>query len=45
LYIQAPIFETTVAVQMTANARWRNGAHAETVAGDAEAAVASRVRV
>jgi hypothetical protein len=29
LYIQPPIFDTTVAVQMTAKVRWRNGAHAE----------------
>ena len=28
LYIHAPMFETTVAVQIIVNARWRNGAHA-----------------
>jgi hypothetical protein len=28
LYIQPPMFETTVAVQITANVRLRNGAHA-----------------
>ena len=34
LYIQPPMFETTVAVQISANARLRNGAHAEPAAGD-----------
>ncbi len=29
LYIQPPIFDTTVAVQISANVRWRKGAHAE----------------
>jgi hypothetical protein len=29
LYIQPPIFDTTVAIQMTVNVRWRKGAHAE----------------
>src|SRR5580658_9448858 len=33
LYIQPPTFETTVAIQITANIRWRNGAHAEAAAG------------
>ena len=33
LYIQPPMFETTVAVQITANALWRNGAQAELAAG------------
>ena len=32
LYIQPPMFETTVAIQINANARWRNGAHAEAAA-------------
>jgi hypothetical protein len=31
LYIQPPTFETNVAVQITANAVWRNGAANETV--------------
>jgi hypothetical protein len=34
LYIQVPTFETTVAVQITANARCRNGAHADAARGD-----------
>src|SRR5208337_4375226 len=29
LYIQPPMFDTTVAIQITVNALWRNGAHAE----------------
>src|ERR1700722_10665986 len=29
LYIQPPIFDTTVAIQMSVNVRWRKGAHAE----------------
>src|ERR1700686_1209728 len=33
LYIQPPMFETTVAVQITVNVRWRNGAHAAVAAG------------
>src|SRR5450631_4005226 len=32
LYIQPPMFETTVAVQITVNVRWRNGAHAAVAA-------------
>src|ERR1700732_4928073 len=32
LYIQPPTFDTTVAVQISANVRWRNGAHTEAVA-------------
>lgn len=36
LYIQPPMFETTVAVQITANVRLRNGAHADTAAGAGE---------
>jgi hypothetical protein len=31
LYIQPPMFETTVAAHITVNARWRNGAHAATM--------------
>jgi hypothetical protein len=27
--IQPPIFETTVAIQMTVNVRWRNGPHGD----------------
>src|ERR1700690_2100070 len=38
LYIQPPMFETTVAVQITANVRLRNGAHALAAAGGGEAA-------
>jgi hypothetical protein len=45
LYIQVPMFETTVAVQISANARWRNGAHGETAAGGARAAEESAVRL
>jgi len=30
LYIQPPTFETSVAVQITANAAWRNGAAKDT---------------
>jgi len=29
LYIQPPMFDTTVAIQISVNALWRNGAHAE----------------
>jgi hypothetical protein len=36
LYIQPPMFETTVATQMTVNVRWRNGAQAEGVARGGE---------
>jgi hypothetical protein len=32
LYIQPPMLETTVAIQINVNTRWRNGAHAEAVA-------------
>jgi hypothetical protein len=35
LYIQPPIFDTTVATQMTVNVRWRKGAHAEAGCSDA----------
>ena len=34
LYIQPPMFDTTVATQITANVLWRNGAPAELTAGD-----------
>ncbi len=40
LYIQPPTLETTVAIQMTANIRWRNGAQAEGTAGAAGLAAA-----
>jgi hypothetical protein len=38
LYIQPPMLETTVAIQMTANILWRKGAHADADApcGEAE---------
>src|SRR5476649_2717778 len=38
LDIHAPTFETTVAVQMSANALWRNGAHADPAARAGEVA-------
>jgi hypothetical protein len=38
LYIQPPMFETTVAVQITANVRLRNGAHAVAAVRGGEAA-------
>jgi hypothetical protein len=38
LYIQPPTFDTTVAIQMTVNVRWRNGAHAEAACDGGEAA-------
>jgi hypothetical protein len=44
LYIQPPMFETTVAVQITANVRLRNGAHAVAGVGGGEAAGGSFAR-
>jgi hypothetical protein len=38
LYIQPPMFETTVAVHITANVRLRNGADADAARGAGEAA-------
>src|SRR5271169_1133222 len=43
LYIQPPMFETTVAVQITANVRLRNGAHAVAAVRGGEAAGGSFV--
>ena len=39
LYIQPPILDTNVAVQMTANALWRNGAAKDVVFAGTIAAV------
>ena len=39
LYIQPPILDTSVAVQMTANALWRNGAAKDVVFAGAVAVV------
>jgi hypothetical protein len=41
LYIHVPMFETTVATQISAKILWRNGAHGETPGRAAE----SRVRL
>src|SRR5271154_3053219 len=41
LYIQPPMLETTVAIQINANTRWRNGAHAEAGARTGEDAEGS----
>src|SRR5208282_3288455 len=42
LYIQPPMFETTVAIQITAKVRWRNGAQAEAAwTGEAEGSLTS----
>jgi hypothetical protein len=41
LYIHKPIFDMTVAVQITANARWRNGVHAWADASGGDLAVES----
>jgi hypothetical protein len=37
LYIQPPMFETTVAVHTSAKVRLRNGAHADAATGGADA--------
>src|SRR5579863_9756159 len=41
LYIQPPMLETTVAIQINANTRWRSGAHTEAGAGAGEVAEGS----
>jgi hypothetical protein len=39
-YIHVPMFATSVAVQMTAYVRWRNGAHGEPECADVFASLA-----
>jgi hypothetical protein len=39
LYIQVPMFETTVAAQMTAKARYRNGDHGEAASWRADGSI------
>ena len=42
LDIQPPIFETTVAIHISANTLWRNGAHADTATRGGEVAAGTR---
>src|SRR5580692_5854890 len=44
LYIQPPMLDTTVAIQINTNIRWRNGAHAAAAARAGDVAAGSLTR-